>query len=398
MAILSLLMILACCPSYAQISVSGTATGKHQRWIEQLRFRISQAKTIDNLTPDQLKIDTTIAPRIDSSYIEKKRQKMLDSLTQAGQLDSIAKAKMKFYQSLANDSIYSMDMKDSISFSYDSEHQRHLIEQYAEQWANEYAIDGLPDQPGFTDPNPFGTNPDFSREVIPANPLDQQSSPMASMNRIDDRSVVASQKLNRVLTQMSESDVKQAATTTGSLKEKYRSLQTSNDLTTGIKQNSLKGSQERRIQIGGNINVPSTDPLITELNAQLGFRITRKWTVGFGGSTREQYRKEYQSSGDSFGYYVFSSYDIIYGLFAYTEYKRLKTGSLLNRHEDETAYWNQTVYLGIGKEAQITPWLALSVLFVYDLNGSSSELSSKPYEFRIGYRIKAPSHRNRPQN
>ena len=201
-----------------------------------------------------------------------------------------------------------------------------------------------------------------------------------------DRSGVADFFKNVDPKEFSKSQVSLAAA-----KEKFVELPDLSKEEEGIKRNSLKGEPlKNRIFLNGNVALQSTDPIIIDLNIQLGYRWTKKLSSGIGVILREQFSNDSDSTssitGDSHGLSFFTNYDIAKGFFLYGEFQAVNSRSLF-AESSQASSWEYAVLAGIGRRFQISSKISLSVSLLYDLNYRNNTLNRRPLTPRIGYNI-----------
>ncbi len=202
-------------------------------------------------------------------------------------------------------------------------------------------------------------------------------------------SVIQPDQMGDVFSEMPKLNVDEAQDQIKGLKKKYTSLQSTNDLSTGVKRSSMKQYPfHRRFQIGGTIDMASTDPLIFNIDLQLGYRINKYATIGVGGL----YRKEFTSSnfdditGDGYGCLGFFSYEIVNSFFGYTEYQRITSGEIPEGSND--LIWDTAFYLGLGRAVNLSKRFQMTIMLLYDLNNKANDLSIRPFTLRVGYRVR----------
>jgi hypothetical protein len=162
------------------------------------------------------------------------------------------------------------------------------------------------------------------------------------------------------------------------LKNKYSTLLNSNDLSTGIKEKSLKGRPLReRWVIGGNFNITSTAPLMIDLAPQFGYRIDKRWQVGVSGIYRAKFvdsvRVANAISPQRYGFSVFSSYSLILNFFGYAEWEQT-VSSVKSTNDRATNQWVPSLLVGIGKKFQFHPKVGGTIMVLWDplhVNGKS---------------------------
>ncbi len=173
------------------------------------------------------------------------------------------------------------------------------------------------------------------------------------------------------------------------LKNKYSSLLNSDDLSTGIKANSLKGRPLReRWVLGGNFNVTSTAPLMIDLSPQVGYKIDKRFQAGIGGIYRAKFVDTVgianSISPSRYGFTSFASYGLLLNFFAYAEWEHTKILSRVGAPQPisttpvpdppATKQWVDGLLIGVGRQFIFHPKVKGSVLFLWNplhKNGNS---------------------------
>jgi hypothetical protein len=162
------------------------------------------------------------------------------------------------------------------------------------------------------------------------------------------------------------------------LKSKYSTLLNSNDLSTGVKEKSLKGRPLReRWVIGGNFNIPSTAPLMIDLAPQFGYRLDKRWQIGVSGIYRAKFVDSVKTanaiSPERYGFSVFSSYSLILNFFGYAEWEQTMS-KVKSTTDKPTNQWVPSLLIGVGKKFQLHPKIGGTIMVLWDplhVNGKS---------------------------
>ncbi|MEM8939851.1 MAG: hypothetical protein AAGC64_10940 [Bacteroidota bacterium] len=185
---------------------------------------------------------------------------------------------------------------------------------------------------------------------------------------------------------------KEAQANLQKLKKKYSKLPDSRYPEEGTRRNDLSGLPiKKRLYFGGNVSLQSTDPLIVNINLQIGYWINKKWLAGTGFVLREQFSEEDTTSstrGDGYGYSVFTRYDIKKGFFGWAESEFQLDKSFFGSQEQpmKSSSWQYAYLLGIGREFKIGKVQMMS-LILYDFNHHNNDFNSRPLVFRIGWQF-----------
>lgn len=171
------------------------------------------------------------------------------------------------------------------------------------------------------------------------------------------------------------------------LMKKYSVIPNSNDLSTAVKRNSLKGKRfKERLYFAGNFQLLTLEPVSIDFSPAIGYRINKRFTVGAGGNYR-------QSFGDSLpkispqvvGYKAFVNYDIVKSFFLYGEFDRNSPA----KKETETInkrVWKKASFVGVGKKVTIHPKLEMTAVFMYNLLHENNDIIyPKRWSFKIGF-------------
>jgi hypothetical protein len=189
---------------------------------------------------------------------------------------------------------------------------------------------------------------------------------------------VAKQKAQELLSQ--NSYIKSVQSKMGLLKNKYSTLLNSNDLSTGIKEKSLKGRPLReRWVIGGNFDIVNISPLMIDLAPQFGYRVNKRFQVGVSGVYRVKFVDSVRVSNavpsNVYGYSIFATYKVILNFFAYAEFERTTSAakSQVNDAKSESI-WINSALVGIGRQFKIHKKVNGSILLLWNplhINGKS---------------------------
>lgn len=174
-------------------------------------------------------------------------------------------------------------------------------------------------------------------------------------------------------------------------KLKYAEIGDSNDLSTAKKHRSLKGvPAKKRMYLGGNIHISSTDPIVFEIAPQVGYYFNKKWAAGIGFSYKDYIGKLSEQTNQvhySYGYHIFSSYNLHKNIFAYGEYGRDKNDRLF-AEKSPTARWTDRAQIGLGLNISISSKLDGHILLLYDvMDNSRQQFLGLPVVLKFGFKI-----------
>jgi hypothetical protein len=266
---------------------------------------------------------------------------------------------------------YSREAKQYLVFLKDSVDHLDTLKAIAVQHATEQA-NSLADRQ-ISQLNPFNK----SLTELKSTP-DQYKQQVDDLRDTAKMREAARQKAQELLTQ--NSYIKSVQSKMGLLKNKYSTLLNSNDLSTGIKEKSLKGRPLReRWVIGGNFNIVNISPLMIDLAPQFGYRVNKRFQVGVSGVYRVKFVDSVRVSNavpsNVYGYSVFTTYRVILNFFAYAEFERTTSAakSQVNDAKSESI-WINNALVGIGRQFKIHKKVNGSILLLWNplhVNGKS---------------------------
>ncbi len=176
------------------------------------------------------------------------------------------------------------------------------------------------------------------------------------------------------------------------LQNKYSKVLNSGDMSSAVKRSSLKGKPLReRLFIGGNFNITSTDPFALDLTPQLGYKFNRKFIIGAG----FVYRKTFSSDSidlagvpeNATGYNIFTSYDVLNGFFAYSEFNQLSISKSENDMNSTTSVTG--ILAGIGRRFTVHKMIDMNIMLLYNFlhEPGTNALNSSPWSFKFGFSV-----------
>lgn len=390
----------------AQVKVGATPTGKHARVLntakaskEEIKERKEQAKQIQ----EQVKAREKYKRRFDKEKIKYQKRLRKDSLGQQWKVDSLAvdwgwsiqdslriaeevweKSKIpdEYREFVSKPPVFN---RDSLSFELDSTavaNNRNRGEELLENKAKEY----LPGELGQEGQDPLTS--------LPSNPVDGLENPGLETPSVKKPSkpnpnLVKPEVARDLFKKIDPEQFQKVQQDITKLKKKYSSLPDTRFPEEGRKRNSLEDLPfKKRVYLGGQINLASTDPLILDANIQIGYWINKKWLAGTGLIVREQFNDRDSTSltKNSHGYSFFTRYDIKKGFFLWGESQRQVNRSLLNNESNLPVKWQEAYLLGVGREFKIGP-VRMNSLVMYDFNYQSNTLNNRPWVVRLGFQL-----------
>jgi len=186
-------------------------------------------------------------------------------------------------------------------------------------------------------------------------------------------------------------------------KKKYSSIQSTKDMSTAVKRNSLEGKPlSERLVLGGTFQInPSYSrssgsqstttgtsgsgsstgkvPTSVDFSPLLGYRLNKNYTLGIGVTYRAILNfDEFEAKDQVYGYRGFFQADAVKGFFLHGEYERMNTAVETGSATDEIyRRWKSGALAGIGKEYSFIKKIKGQVMVLYDF---LYEVGVSPYK------------------
>ena len=180
----------------------------------------------------------------------------------------------------------------------------------------------------------------------------------------------------------------------GKLKRVYSKVENSNDMSTAIKRNSLKGKPLKdRLFIGGDFQVINLDPFSLDFSPSLGYMFNKNFIMGLGGTYRHTFG-EFESRQtaipeNQYAVNAFIRHDVIKGFFAFATYEQ-SNRELPDLASDESgSAWIPGFMAGVGKAISVHPRIDTSIMLLYNfLHESGQSPYRSPWIFKTGFQLK----------
>jgi len=208
----------------------------------------------------------------------------------------------------------------------------------------------------------------------------------------------AAKKAQALLSKHSK-EIQSAQTQLAKLKKKYSSVQSSNDLSTATKRNSLQGKLlKERIVLGINFQIVSLDPVIIDFNPLLGYKFNKKFYVAVGGSYRARFTESRANSPAqggqairigqdelTYGYRAFTEYNVWKMLSIHAEYERISKEFEIGKTDTFERKWVAGALAGISSNYTLKGKVKgnFSVLYNF-LHNDAERVYQSPWVFRFG--------------
>lgn len=172
------------------------------------------------------------------------------------------------------------------------------------------------------------------------------------------------------------------------LMKKYSFLPNSNDLSSAVKNNSLKGRNfGERLVIGGNFQILNLKPFTIDLSPSLGYKLNRDFVLGIGGNYRQTFSADTipRLAPQVFGYKAFASHNVWRNFFAYGKFDRNSPG--VKTHEGKASrVWKNAAFAGIGRKIAVHKKVEMTVLVVYNfLHRQHDPVYPRPLVIKVGF-------------
>ena len=222
--------------------------------------------------------------------------------------------------------------------------------------------------------------------------------PTIGQKEITSQQAAAKQELKQKMTNLARqyvsehtSQLQEVHSKMSSLKKKYSFVPNSDSLSTAKKRSSLEGeSLWKRLVIGGNFNISETNPVAVDLSPVLGYKINKLFEVGISGMYRTRFglnARSHSSEKTTYGYSIFANHLVYKNFFGQLEGQRHHT-TTKGVLEKPGKFWEESLFLGIGRKFKVTGWLEMQALVVYDvLHDNRTSPYKSPIIFKTGFRI-----------
>jgi hypothetical protein len=329
----------------------GTETLSQQKELKELQnsygFSLGEAQ-------GYLSGDSTAKKKIKIQALQKAKEKSLASLP-PGQRKQVEEFQKEYGP-------YSKEVKQYLFFLKDSVDRSDTLKAMAAKNAEELVAKFAGGQ--------VGQFSEYDKKLKELKSMPDQYK--KEMEALKDPAKMKEEAKQKALEQLSQNESVKAVQNKMSLaKKKFSTLLNSNDLSTGIKEKSLKGRPLReRWVIGGNFNIANTSPLMIDLSPQLGYRINKKFQVGVSGIYRTKFVDSMRVSNtvpaDVYGYSAFATYGLMLNFFAYAEFERTSSAVKQKTIDPKAAQWVSTALIGIGRQFRLHPKINASVLLLWN--------------------------------
>lgn len=172
------------------------------------------------------------------------------------------------------------------------------------------------------------------------------------------------------------------------LKNKYSSLPSSDNLSEGIRRNSLKNVPPvKRFIIGGHVELRKVKPFSADLSPVIAFRIRKNFRMGLSGTYRIDINDSVLlNSGSSviiFGIGLFGEPRLLKSYFGHLEWERTNT---FVRTTDITTIKKREygLLIGLGKEFPIKGGLKGMIMLLYDTLHRNTINSPRSWQVKTG--------------
>ncbi len=160
------------------------------------------------------------------------------------------------------------------------------------------------------------------------------------------------------------------------------------------KENPLKGKTlGERLTVGGNFQLYKTQPFGVDVSPQLAYQLTKKFSMGVGGTYRTGFNKEkdflFTKEKEAYGFRAYSEHDVYKSFYAHVEFERMYEKNFVEVTSDlPTTKWNSNALLGIGKTYHFTKGIKGNVMVLYNFLNDKTNPYRRPWNIRFGFELK----------
>lgn len=134
----------------------------------------------------------------------------------------------------------------------------------------------------------------------------------------------------------------------------------------------------------------STDPVSLDISPQLGYKFTTRFNVGIAASYRytfnDSIKHGWYVSPTNTAFRMFTNYDVIKGFFATAEWEL--AGIKSSKNDQLQKQWVNNYFVGGGKKFLIHPKVYMTLIALYNLNGSDDNPSyPRRFQIRVGFQL-----------
>lgn len=173
-------------------------------------------------------------------------------------------------------------------------------------------------------------------------------------------------------------------------KKKYSSIQSTKDMSTAVKRNSLEGKTlSERLVLGGTLQVDK-EPTSLDVSPLLGYKLNRKYTVGLGATYRAVLNfNEFNAEEQVYGFRAFFQREAVKGFFVHGEFERMNVApDSAATNAETTRRWKSGVLAGIGKEYNFIKNVNGQVMVLYNfMHQEGITPYNKRWVFRFGFSL-----------
>ncbi|MFD2033692.1 hypothetical protein ACFSKL_02760 [Belliella marina] len=172
------------------------------------------------------------------------------------------------------------------------------------------------------------------------------------------------------------------------LKKKYSEVPDPGDLSTATKASSLEGKRlKERLVFGGTFQLHVDKSTSLDLNPEIGYRLNRKFELGFGGTYRLRVAtKDLPQSVKEptiMGFRGFARHRLVKSFYVHGEYEGLR--SSLTDDRQTVQDWHYSLLAGIQRRFRLRGKTEGQALILYNFNSRENPLYNSPWVFRVGF-------------
>jgi hypothetical protein len=142
-----------------------------------------------------------------------------------------------------------------------------------------------------------------------------------------------------------------------------------------------------RMYFGGNLGLQFGTVTLIDISPLAGVMITPRFSSGLGATYQYYDDNRFQgASGSSYGGRVFSRYNVLPNIFAYTEFETINWNAYNFFNDRFQRTWTDAFFVGVGYFAPFGSRGGANFTFLYNLmHDNRNSYYSEPYVIRVGF-------------
>lgn len=252
---------------------------------------------------------------------------------------------------------------------------------------------------GFNDDSPLmieleskiGNHKEFhelQRQTTELERLKNEASEYQDEEHVKMKALEQAKKLGSSKLSKNQNKIQFAQKQLAAYKKKYSSIQSTKDMSTAVKRNSLQGKPlSERLVLGGTFQI-NRDPTALDLSPLIGYHINKKLTLGIGVTYRAILDfNEFKTENQVYGYRGYLQREAFKGFIMHGEFERMTTTvDVANTTDEVNRKWVSGGLIGLGKEYGLIKGIKGQVMVLYNfLHEHGVSPYQKPWVIRFGF-------------